>query len=94
MRELIRVGTLLACESCLEGKMTRRPFSAKGERAKEPLELVHTDACGPLNVQAQGGYEYFIIFIDNFSNYESVYLMQRKFETFEKFKNFVVEAEK
>ena len=26
----LRVGTLLVCESCLEGKMTRRPFSAKG----------------------------------------------------------------
>ena len=42
LREL-RVGSLLVCESCLEGKMTKRSFSAKGERAKEPLELVLTD---------------------------------------------------
>ena len=33
----LNVGTLPVCESCLEGKMTKRPFSAKGERAKEPL---------------------------------------------------------
>ena len=84
LREL-RVGTLPVCESCLEGKMTRRPFSAKGERAKEPLELVHTDVCGPLNVQARGGYEYFVTFIDDFSRYGYVYLMQRKSETFGKF---------
>ena len=31
------------CESCLEGKMTKRPFNAKGRRAQELLELVHTD---------------------------------------------------
>ena len=36
------------CESCLEGKMTKRPFKAKGYRATKPLELVHTDVCGPV----------------------------------------------
>ena len=36
LREL-RVGTLPVCESCLEGKMTKRPFSAKGNRAELPL---------------------------------------------------------
>ena len=41
------------CESCLEGKMTKRPFKAKGYRATKPLELVHTDVCGPINVQAR-----------------------------------------
>ena len=29
----LNVGTLPACESCLEGKMTKRPFFAKGNRA-------------------------------------------------------------
>ena len=31
------------CELCLEGKMTMRSFKAKGYRAKEVLNLVHTD---------------------------------------------------
>ena len=31
------------CESCLEGKMTKIPFNAKGRKAQELLELVHTD---------------------------------------------------
>ena len=30
----LNVGTLPFCESCLEGKMTKRFFSAKGERSK------------------------------------------------------------
>ena len=34
------------CESFLEGKMTKRPFNAKGRRAQELLELIHTDVCG------------------------------------------------
>ena len=41
LRELI-VGNLPICESYMEGKMTKRTFLAKGERAKIPLELVHT----------------------------------------------------
>ena len=93
LRELT-VGTLPVCESCLEGKMTKRPFSGKGQRAKEPLELVHSDVCGPLNTQARGGYEYFVTFIDDYSRFGYVYLMARKSETFEKFKEFRAEAEK
>ncbi|RVW25356.1 Retrovirus-related Pol polyprotein from transposon TNT 1-94 [Vitis vinifera] len=93
LREL-KVGTLPVCESCLEGKMTKRPFSAKGERAKVPLEIIHTDVCGPLNVKARGGYEYFVTFIDDYSRYRYVYLMQRKSEAFEKFKEFRAKVEK
>ena len=75
LREL-RVGSLPVCESCLEGKFTKISFSAKGERAKEPLELIHTDVSGPLNVQARGGYKYFVNFIDDYSRYSYIYLMQ------------------
>ena len=84
MREL-RVGSPPVCESCLDGKMTKRSFSTKRERDKEPLELVHTDDCGPLNFQARGCYEYFVNFIDDYSRYIYIYLMQRKSETFKKF---------
>lgn len=50
--------SLPPCESCLEGQMRKGPFPVKGYRAKEPLELVHSDLSGPLNVKAGGGYEY------------------------------------
>ncbi|KAL8093711.1 hypothetical protein AgCh_035549 [Apium graveolens] len=64
-------------ESCLEGKMTNRPFKAKGNRAKQLLELVHSDLCGPMNIQARGGYEYFVTFIDDYSRYGYVYLLRQ-----------------
>ena len=41
----LEVEALPVCEPCLEGKMTMRHFKAKGYRAKEVLELVHTDLC-------------------------------------------------
>ena len=72
----------------------QRPFSAKGERSKEPLQLVHSNVCGPLSVQARGGYEYFVTFIDDYSRYGYVYLMHKKSETLGKLKEFMAEAEK
>ena len=72
------------CESCLEGKMTKRPFSSKGNRAKDLLESMHTDVCGPMNVRVRGGYEYLITFTDEYSRY----LMHRKSKAFENSKSF------
>ena len=83
----------LVCESCLEGKMTKQPFNVKGRRAQELLDLVHTDVRGPMLTQAKGGYEYFITFTDDYSRYGYVYLMKRKSEAFEKFKEFRAEVE-
>ena len=82
----------LVCESCLEGKMTKRPFNAKGRRAQDLIELVHLDVCGPMLTQAKGGYEYFITFTDDYSRFGYVYLMKRKSEAFEKFKEFRAEV--
>ena len=57
------------------------------------LELEHSDVCGPLSIQAKGGYEYFITFTDDYSRFGYVYLMKRKSEAFEKFKEFKAEVE-
>ncbi|WRX23197.1 Integrase [Theobroma cacao] len=85
---------LPVCESCIEAKMTKGPFKAKGNRMPNVLDLVHTDVCGAMNVEARGGYEYFITFIDDSSRHGFVYLMHRKSESFEKFKEFKAEVEK
>ena len=74
--------------------MTKRPFTTKGLRAEEPLGLIHSDVCGPFATQARGGYEYYVTFIDDYSRYEYVYLIRRKLEAFEKFKEFHAETEK
>ena len=50
------------CEPCLIGKMTKTPFSGTMERASDLLEIIHTDVCGPMSVDARGGYRYFLTF--------------------------------
>ena len=90
----LKVEALPTCESCLEGKMTKRPFPLKGNRANDVLELIHSDLCGPMSVQARGGFEYFVTFTDDYSRYGYIYLLRRKSECFEKFKAFKAEMEK
>ena len=81
------------CEPCLIGKMTKTPFSGTMERATNLLEIIHTDVCGPMSVEARGGYRYFLTFTDDLSRYGYIYLMKHKSETFEKFKEFQSEVE-
>ena len=61
--------SLDACEPCLMGKITKAPFSGTMERATELLEIIHTDVCGSMSVDARGGYRYFLTFTDDLSRY-------------------------
>jgi hypothetical protein len=36
------------CEDCVITKMTRQPYPHRGNISKAPLDLVHTDVCGPI----------------------------------------------
>ena len=82
------------CQNCIQDKMTKRSFTAKGVRAEGYLDLIHSYVCGPFSVNARGGYEYFITFTDDFSRQGYVYLMKKKSEALDKFKEFKVELEK
>ncbi|KAK4381251.1 Retrovirus-related Pol polyprotein from transposon TNT 1-94 [Sesamum angolense] len=84
---------LPACESCLKGKMTRKPFVGQSKLANALLDLIYTDVYGLLNTQARGGFSYFITFIDDHSQYGYVYLMRYKSKDFVRFKEFRLEVE-
>ena len=47
-----------------------------------------------MTTQARGGYEYFFTFVDDYSRFSYIYLMQHKSETCEKFKKFQFESKK
>ncbi|KAL0434996.1 UNVERIFIED_CONTAM: hypothetical protein Sradi_0207500 [Sesamum radiatum] len=81
------------CESCLKGKMTKKPFLGQSAIANGLLDLVHTDVCGPLNTPVRGGFSYFITFTDDHSWYGYVYLMRYKSEAFGRFKEYRLEVE-
>ena len=80
------------CEGCALGKHHRESFPKKAWRAKAPLELVHTDVCGPMTTPTHAGNKYFLIFVDDFTRMTWVYFMRQKsdvFSIFKKFQNFV-----
>ncbi|GJS51493.1 retrotransposon protein, putative, ty1-copia subclass [Tanacetum coccineum] len=81
------------CVSCLSGKMTRKSFPHRPERATDLLGIIHTDVCGPLRHVSKQGASYFITFTDDYSRYGYVYLLKHKHEVFETFKVFKNEVE-
>ena len=42
------------CESCLRGKLTKRPFERSASKASTRLELIHADLIGPMESSRQG----------------------------------------
>ncbi|KAL0336679.1 UNVERIFIED_CONTAM: Transposon Ty2-B Gag-Pol polyprotein [Sesamum radiatum] len=91
--EIDNLDNLPACESCLKGKMTRKPFVGQSKLANGLLNLICTDVCGPLNTPARGGFSYFITFTDDHSRYGYVYLRRYKSKAFVRFKGFRLEVE-
>ncbi|KAM1792164.1 hypothetical protein ACFX14_035868 [Malus domestica] len=88
--------TRQVCEGCVLGKQTRLTFPVGDAwRAKAPLQLVHTDICGPLDPMSYGGNRYFITFIDDFSKKTWVYFLKEKSAALKVFKEFkaLTEAE-
>ncbi|KAI5336045.1 hypothetical protein L3X38_026179 [Prunus dulcis] len=77
------------CEGCVYGKSHREPFeNEKPWRAKNPLELIHTDVCGPMQNESIGGNKYFITFIDDYSRMCWVYFLKNKSSVISVFKKF------
>ena len=55
------------CENCVYGKQNRVSFPSGGKRAKQILELVHSDVFGPMKVPSLGKSKYYVSFIDDLS---------------------------
>ena len=71
------------------GKHHREMFEkGKSWCAKEPLQLIHSDICGPLEAPYLSHSFYFLTFIDYFSKKSWVYFLKHKSETFSKFQEF------
>jgi transposase InsO family protein len=69
------------CDVCVLMKHRRLPFSQQSSfRAKERLELVHGDLCGPVTPATPGGRRYFLLLVDNLSCYMWVVVLGSKGE--------------
>ncbi|GJQ73083.1 hypothetical protein Trydic_g1713 [Trypoxylus dichotomus] len=80
------------CEICILGKMTKLPHKDTRKRAKKPLELVHSDVCGPITPVSWNGGMYFVTFTDDYTHFNQTFILQRKSEVFEKFKAYEATA--
>ncbi|KAE8673149.1 hypothetical protein F3Y22_tig00111810pilonHSYRG00151 [Hibiscus syriacus] len=87
----VRIDTV--CGGCQYGKAHQLPYDESKFKAKEPLELVHSDVFGPVKQQSISGMRYMVTFIDDFSRYVWVFFMKEKSDTFSKFKEFRDSAE-
>ncbi|KAM2243153.1 hypothetical protein PS2_009934 [Malus domestica] len=87
------VRTNNVCAGCKYGKAHQLPYEESKFKAKEPLELVHSDVFGPVKQPSIGGMRYMVTFIDDFSRYVWVFFVKEKFDTFSKFKKFRESAE-
>jgi len=60
--------------------MTSAPYSSTGNTVSFPLELIHTDVVGPMDVETIDGERYALTIIDEFTGYSSVVLLKQKSE--------------
>ena len=78
------------CEHCVLAKQTRTPLPKlwEGGRAKGLLENVFSNITGPEAVKTTHGELYTLNFIDDYSQKCWVYILKRKSEAFDHFKEW------
>ena len=73
------------CLDCQLGKIKESNYPTNKRKAKKPFELIHSDVCA-MTVPSLGGNNYFVSFIDDFSGYAFVNIIEHKNEVFDAFK--------
>ena len=74
--------TPFPCSTYSQRKITAKPFPKQAERKSELLSLIHTDICGPIQVESRGKARYFLTFIDDYSRWCDVRFLRNKTEIF------------
>nr|GEU30768.1 UBN2_2 domain-containing protein [Tanacetum cinerariifolium] len=88
---ILKGGFCLNLYETLYGKMTKG--NKKGAtRSTGLLELIHTDICGPFP-SAIGGHKSFITFIDDYSRYMYLFLINEKSKSLDIFETFKAKVE-
>jgi hypothetical protein len=77
-----------SCIVCAQANIKRTPFPNKAQhRATTLLHRVHCNVCGPLP-HCYGSFQYYIIFVDDFSRYISLFFMKTRDEALKHFIEF------
>jgi len=80
-------------DNCFVGMQRRLSFPKIAKyRAAEALELVHGDLCGPITPAMPDGRKYFILLLDDCSQYMWLQLLTSKTEAAKAVKKFKARA--
>ncbi|CAI7867711.1 unnamed protein product [Closterium sp. NIES-53] len=61
------------CLPCVEGRQHAAPHSSSFPPTTAPLQTLHMDVWGPARVRGQGQERYFLIVVDDYSRYTTVF---------------------
>ena len=82
------------CSACEKGKLTRATFRSKQVSSiSAPLQLLHMDLFGPVNIQSISGKKYTLVIVDEYSRYTWVFFLRSKSETPDKIMVFIRKIE-
>jgi transposase InsO family protein len=82
------------CDACLAGKQRRTPFSQQAQwRAERTLELVHGDMYGSISPATPRGNVYFLLLVDDHSQFMWVTVLASKDRAAEAIREFKQRAE-
>jgi hypothetical protein len=76
------------CKYCVFGKQCRQKIKIGRNIRKGILVYIHSYVWGPSPIVSLGGSSYFVTFIDDYSRKVWVYLLKRKYDVFNTFKQF------
>ncbi|CAI5959635.1 unnamed protein product [Closterium sp. NIES-64] len=68
------------CLPCVEGRQRAAPHSSSFPPTTAPLQTLHMDVWGPARVRSQGQERYFLIVVDDYSRYTTVFPLRAKGE--------------
>ncbi|CAI5963262.1 unnamed protein product [Closterium sp. NIES-64] len=67
-----------SCVPCVEGRLRAAPHSSQFPPTEAPLQTLHMDVWGPARVRGQGHERYFLLVVDDYSRYTSVFPLRSK----------------
>jgi len=64
--------------ACIQAKHKQKIIKVKTKRTTKPFELIHSNVCGPFSTPTSAGHRYYILFIDYYTRYTSVWVLPDK----------------
>ena len=83
------------CENCISAKMHRLHLNKTPIASTFVLEIVHSDVQGPSPITLLLGFNYYLLFVDDYTRFTWLFLLKNKSEVLSMFKHFkfVVETQ-